>query len=326
MDKSRIGVLDLATRKVKWVVEGGFFGRYVSTGHLLYARGQRLYAVPFDAATATVKGAAVAVLDDVLVSQTSGYAMAAVSSRGMLAYVAESLGNPLRELVWLDRTGRASPAVGERRRFLSASLSPDDRQIALTVLGESRDLWTYSLERRTLSRLTSGEGTEFDPVWSRDGRELFYVVDRPPFELHRIAVGAPDTGRPIWDETTKVDTTGPAVSPDGRTIAFSLAEPQTSTNLYARPLDGARRRARSAPPGARRRTSRSRPTGAGSSTSRTRPGGPRSTPSRSRAPGTGSRSRPTAAPTPSGRGTARSSTVTTTTSWSSQRGSPGASS
>ena len=238
VDKSRIGVLDLATRKVKWVVEGGFFGRYVSTGHILYARGQRLYAVPFDAATATVKGAAVAVLDDVLVSQTSGFAMAAVSSRGMLAYVAESLGNPLRELVWLDRTGRASQAIGERRRFLSASLSPDDRQIALTVLGESRDLWTYSLERRTLSRLTSGEGTEFGPVWSRDGHELFYVVDRPPFELSRIAVGAPDTGRPIWDEATKFDTTGPAVSPDGRTIAFSLAEPQTGTNLYARPIDG----------------------------------------------------------------------------------------
>ncbi len=242
VDKSRIGVLDLATRKVTWAVDGGFFGRYVSTGHLLYARGQRLYAVPFDPDTASTKGAAVALVDDVLVSQTSGYAMAAVSSRGMLACVTESLGNPLRELVWLDRTGRASPAVGERRRFLSASLSPDDRQIALTILGESRDLWTYSLERKTLSRLTSGEGTEFGPVWSRDGRELFYVVDRPPFELTRIAVGAPDSGRPIWDETTKLDTTGPAVSPDGRTIAFTLTEPQTSANLYARPIDG------SAPP------------------------------------------------------------------------------
>jgi serine/threonine-protein kinase len=238
VDKSRIGVLDLSTRKVTWVVEGGFFGRWVSSGHLLYARGQRLYAVPFDPATASTKGAAVAVVDDVLVSQTSGYAMAAVSSRGMLAYVTESLGNPLRELVWIDRTGRATPAIGERRRFLSASLSPDDSHVAFTILGESRDLWTYSLERKTLSRLTSGEGTEFDPVWSRDGRELFYVVDRPPFELHRIAVGAPDSGKPVWDETPKVDTTGTAVSPDGRTVAFSLSEPQTGTNLYSRPLDG----------------------------------------------------------------------------------------
>ena len=286
VDKSRIGVLDLATGKVTWVVEGGFFGRYVSTGHLLYARGQRLYALPFDPKTGTATGAAVAVLDDLLVSQTSGYAMFAVSSRGMLAYVTESLGNPLRELVWLDRTGRATPAAGERRRFLSASLSPDDRQAALTIQGESRDLWTYSFERGTLSRLTSGEGTEFDPVWSRDGRELFYVVDRPPFELHRITVGAPDTGRPIWDEPSKVDTTGISVSPDGLTLGFELAEQQAGRNLYSRPIDGSA-------PARPIRATRSHeanvsfsPDGTdGSSTSRTRPGGPRSTPSRIPGPG-----------------------------------------
>ena len=238
VDRSRIGVLDLATREIGWVVEGGFFGRYVSTGHLLYAKGQRLYALPFDPATATAKGSAVPVLDDLNVSQTGGYAMAAVSSQGTLAYVTESLGNPLRELVWLDRTGRAAPVTSERRRYLSANLSPDGRQVALTIRGESRDLWTYSFERGTLSRLTSGEDTEFDPRWSRDGRELFYVLDSPPFELHRITVGAPDSGRPIWDERAELDTTGIAVSPDGRTIAFVLTEKQTGQNLYARPIDG----------------------------------------------------------------------------------------
>jgi hypothetical protein len=140
VDNSRVGVVDLSTGKVRWVVDSGFFARYVPSGHLLYTRGQRLYAVPFDAETATTTGAAVAVLDDVLVSQTNGYATFAVSSRGMLAYVTESLGNPLRELVWLDRNGKATPATAERRRFLSVSLSPDDRQAALTILGESRDL------------------------------------------------------------------------------------------------------------------------------------------------------------------------------------------
>ena len=238
VDRSRIGVLDLATREVRWVVDGGFFGRYVPSGHLLYAKGQRLYALPFDPVTATARGAAVAVVDDVHASQTSGYAQVAVSSRGTLAYVTESLGNPLRELVWLDRTGRAVAATSDLRRFLSASLSPDGRRAALTIQGESRDLWTLSLERGTLSRLTSGEGTEYDPVWTRDGKELLYVVDRPPFELHRIAVGAPDSGRPLWDEPAKLDTNRVAVSPDGRTIAFTRTEEQTGANLYARPIDG----------------------------------------------------------------------------------------
>jgi serine/threonine-protein kinase len=238
VDQSRLGVLDLSNGQVRWVVDGGYFGRYVPTGHLMYARGQRLFAIPFDAATATVQGTAVAVLDDVLVSQTSAYAMFAVSSRGMLAYVTESLGNPVRELVWLDRTGRATPAVAERQRFLSVSLSSDDRLAALTILGENRDLWLASLDRGSLSRITTGEGTEFDPVWSHDGRELFYVLDRPPFELQRIALGALDSGRPIWKEPPKLDTTSIAVSPDGLTLGFELHNEKTGRDVYTRPLDG----------------------------------------------------------------------------------------
>ncbi|HUO85280.1 MAG TPA: hypothetical protein VM534_09215, partial [Thermoanaerobaculia bacterium] len=74
-------------------------------------------------------------------------------------------------------------------------------------------------------------------------------VDSPPFELHRIAVGAPDSGRPIWKEKAERDTTGIAVSPDGRTLAFVLTEPETGTNLYTRPIDG------SEPPRAIRATS-----------------------------------------------------------------------
>ena len=102
--------------------------------------------------------------------------------------------SPLRELVWLDRAGRATAAVAEPRRYLSVSLSPDDRQAAVTIQGESRDLWITSLERQAFSRLTASESTEFDPIWSHDGKELFYVFDRPPFELQRIPVAQPMPG------------------------------------------------------------------------------------------------------------------------------------
>ena len=75
-------------------------------------------------------------------------------------------------------------------------------------------------------------------MWSRDGRELFYIFDRPPFELHRIAVGAPDSGQPIWNDRGLLDNEGIAVSPDGRTIAFEIAASQTGRDIYARQLDG----------------------------------------------------------------------------------------
>ena len=66
----------------------------------------------------------------------------------------------------------------------------------------------------------------------------FYVLDRPPYELHRMAAGVPDTGRPLWDEPAVLDTNGIALSPDGRTMAFLRSEEQTGRNLYARPIDG----------------------------------------------------------------------------------------
>jgi len=238
IDTSRVGAVDLETREVRWLVDGGFFGRYVSTGQLLYAKGHRLYALPFDATNATVTGSAVSVLDDLLVEQTGGFAVFDVSIRGTLAYIRESLGHARNELVWIDRTGRATPATNERQRYLSVSLSPDGRRAALTLLGESRDLWINSFERGTLSRLTSGDDTEYDPVWSSDGKELFYVVDSPPFELHHINAGSPDSGQPIWKEPAKLDTTTPTISPDGRTIVYTLTEEETGSNIYARPIDG----------------------------------------------------------------------------------------
>jgi eukaryotic-like serine/threonine-protein kinase len=238
VDDSRVGVVHLDTREVRWLVDGGFFGRYSPSGHLLYAKGDRLYAVPFDAATAKATGAAKAVLGDLAVEQTGGFALLSLSPQGTLAYATDSLAHPPAELVWLDRSGRSTPALSERHHFLSVALSPDDRRAALTILGKSRDLWTLSLERGTLSRLTSGDDTEFSPTWTPDGRQLLYVVDRPPFELHRIAAGSPDTGRPLWEEPAEFDMTAPAITPDGRLLVYALTEEGTGQNLYVRPLDG----------------------------------------------------------------------------------------
>ncbi len=238
VDRSRIGVLDLETLEVRWLIEGGFFARFSSSGHLLYIRGKRLFAVPFDPETALITGAAVAMEDDLRVMQTNGMGLFAVSSRGDLAYVTDSSGNPLRELVWMDRSGGVQSAAKQRQRFMSVALSPDDRQAALTVQGESRDLWTYSFDRGTLSRLTSSDDTETDPKWSPDGRELYYVVDRPPFVLYHIPVRSPDSGQPIWDEPSEVDTTGIAVNPDGRWLAFVRTEAETGNNLFVRSIVG----------------------------------------------------------------------------------------
>lgn len=57
--------MSLETGERKTLVEGAYFGRYASTGHLLYMKREILCAVRFDPETLETRGTAVPVLDDV---------------------------------------------------------------------------------------------------------------------------------------------------------------------------------------------------------------------------------------------------------------------
>jgi serine/threonine-protein kinase len=236
LDTSRVEAVDLETGEVRDVVEGGFFGRYVPSGHLLYVKGARLFAASFDPVQATVTGPAQSVLDDVHVAQTEALSLLDVSVDGTLAWVPGSVADPEREIVWVDREGRPQPAVPEKRRYRGVSLSPDGRSLVTAILGESLDLWTFSLGQGTLSRLTSGPRTEFHPLWSRDGRSILFVLDRPPFEIHRIGMGASAEGEPLWE--AELDTIATGLSPDGRHVVYTLTEPDTGKNVWVASLDG----------------------------------------------------------------------------------------
>jgi serine/threonine protein kinase/Tol biopolymer transport system component len=237
VDTSRIRALSLSTGRVHDVVDGGFFGRYVP-GFLLYAKGGRMYAAPFDPKHATATGPGRPVLEDLYTSSTSAYAAFDVSAEGTLAYIPASVADASRELVWVDRDGRVEPVTGESRRFVDLALSPDGRNVAVTILGDSLDLWTLDVRRGTLSRLTTSPGTEFCPVWAREGSEILFVVDRPPFEIHRIPFGSAAPEEPLWKEPAREDTVVYAVSPDGRFVGYQVTEPVTGKNLWVRQADG----------------------------------------------------------------------------------------
>src|SRR5439155_8871743 len=63
-DEGRIGVLSLDTGERHVVLQGGTYGRYVPTGHLVYASGGALLATPFDLVRLQVIGPAMPVLGD----------------------------------------------------------------------------------------------------------------------------------------------------------------------------------------------------------------------------------------------------------------------
>ena len=88
-DRARIVVQSRSSGARRTLIEGGSDARYVPTGHILYAIGGVVFAVPFDAARQEVTGPAIPVVEGVrrTVAGTTGAAQFAVSHTGNLVYL-----------------------------------------------------------------------------------------------------------------------------------------------------------------------------------------------------------------------------------------------
>ena len=64
-DDASIEAISLKTGQWKVVQRGGYFGRYASSGHLLYIRDGTLFAIPFDVDRLETSGPPVPAVDPV---------------------------------------------------------------------------------------------------------------------------------------------------------------------------------------------------------------------------------------------------------------------
>jgi Tol biopolymer transport system component len=123
---------------------------------------------------------------------------------------------------------------------LSLRLSPDDRRMAMAIDDEkkgSSDIWTYDFERRLPARVTLDPRDEKNPVWSADGRTIYFRCDwHGPPDVCRVTVGAPETAAPFV-ERPGVELPED-VSPDGRSLVFTEFIRRTNGDLWLHPLAG----------------------------------------------------------------------------------------
>ena len=171
-DDSTIVVDQLDTGERKTLMQGGSDARYVPTGHLVYAVGSTLFAVPFDLGKLQVTGGPVPVVEGVKRSTgNTGVAQFTFSEDGTLAFVSgtERLD---RGLLWIDRSGQTSPLTDNKGVFSTPRLSPDGKHLAVTVAeGGGTDVWVLDIERDTFTQLTTDGASAF-PDWSPDGEWL----------------------------------------------------------------------------------------------------------------------------------------------------------
>ena len=127
-----------ATMEEKEVPQRGFFGLGPEvidrkTGQLIYTVGGRVLAVAFNPDTLAASGVAVPLVGSVLVTPDSG-AVFALNDRGTLVYTS---GTPAaavrRRLLWVDREGSIEALPIAPSAFEAPRLSPDGRNVAVTV-------------------------------------------------------------------------------------------------------------------------------------------------------------------------------------------------
>lgn len=237
-DDALIAVQSLESGERRIVVKGGSNARYAPSGHLIYARGAALLAVPFDLSRLETTAAPTTVVEGVRVDARSGAGQFTLSSSGSLAYVSGARTNQDRTLVWVDRSGAATAVTETRRPYSYLSLSPDGRRLAFTMQGANQDVWIHALDRGVQTRLTFGPAENWGGIWTPDGRRVVFSRHGPHMP-NLFWTAADGSGTPERLTTSERAQFAGSVSPDGKVLAFT-DQGDRHTDIWLLPLEGTR--------------------------------------------------------------------------------------
>ena len=223
-DDGNIEAVRLDTKERKVVMRGGTYPRYVG-GYLTFVRENSLFAANLDEKRLEIVGTPMPVLSRVLSSRGTGAgvgngaAQVAFSNNGtavLLSGVSEATHS---QLAFVDRAGKQTIALPEKREYRSPRFSPDGTRLAVQIQDSaSGHLHVLDIARGTLSKVTFEGTVSGTPSWSPDGRRIAYFSDAKGGL--NILISRSDGGGHVEAVTTTPWVTAPfSYSPDGKLIA-----------------------------------------------------------------------------------------------------------
>jgi serine/threonine-protein kinase len=222
------------------LVRGGYFARYLPTGHLVYMHEGTVFAAPFDVDALALTGQPAPAIEGVATNAQFGGAQFAVSNTGTLVYVQGSRLDLSRPIQWMDRNGTVSSLRSMPALWSNAQFSPDGRWLATDIYatGTNGDVWIYDLRRDAISRLTFG-ATNRSPVWTPDGRRIAFDSRRGDGATHNIYWQHADgTGEVQRLTESNNDQESGSWDPSGKFLAFDERAPGGSYDLMILPMEG----------------------------------------------------------------------------------------
>ena len=230
-----IAVADPETGDREVLFHNGHTGRYVSTGHLVYAQDHYLFARTFDLDTLEV-GAPVQILDHLNFDAGTGRGNFAISDNGVLAYLTgpDELDRTMVK-IWTD--GGREPLTDTRRRYVGLRISPDGRQLVMNIFDAvgGYEVWVYDMGRDDFHAIAQDEGWDLRAVWSADGRSIVWTTETiGTADLLIRPADASAPSRPLFvDERSKYAF---AAHPSGKYLVNVTGNEQTMTDLWVATL------------------------------------------------------------------------------------------
>ena len=214
-DKAQVIAQSLTSDARTVLIEQGADGRYLDTGHVIYAVGTTLFAAAADVQSLRILGTPVAIVRDVRRSSTPAVntadASVAISKTGDLAYIPDTPTSSINASV--DLSGRLTPMPDSG--LAGIRVSRDGSQMVAMRGGA---WWIYSLSRRAAPRrLAAAEGANVNPLWTPDGTRIAFRSQR---ESGRAIFWRRADGSGSEELLLPIDGVPVGWSPDGGTLFY----------------------------------------------------------------------------------------------------------
>ncbi|MDQ2949127.1 MAG: hypothetical protein M3Y27_24845, partial [Acidobacteriota bacterium] len=234
-DDASIEVLALKTGQVKVLLRGGYFGRYLPGGYLVYIHHSTLFGVHFDPDRLEVSGTPAVLLEDVAGNTATAGGQFDFSRSGTFLYSSGKSSSGTWTLVWVDSAGHTTPLRAVPEIYYNPRFSPDGKRLAFS---SNSAIKVYDWGRDTMTQLTFTTETQTNlvPVWTPNGKHIvFESQGTANFSLQWIrADGSGEAQRLL---TSKNELVPRSFSPDGKRLAFEERNAETDMDIWTMALD-----------------------------------------------------------------------------------------
>jgi hypothetical protein len=240
-----IRVGKLGTTEAKIVLKTANAARYAA-GYMLFMREHALLAQPFDPKRLDLTGEPTPVGEHLAINSATNVPEFSASETGTLIYETGE-GGGAWDLLWFTRDGKPDGSIAQQERYYYPALSPDGNLLAVSLFNGTEgitNLWILDLKRGTKSRFTFNNGVQIGPVWSVDGKTLYYASSlKGARHIYAKAADGSGTEQMIL-ETQGVSEFPHSFTADGRYLLYthtSENSPQAKPDIWALPMFGDRR-------------------------------------------------------------------------------------